>query len=114
MTTIVLDGKGILSGTIDFAEIEKREAEERALQQAAAERTADQEALQRQIEGAMLENLREEIQEGTPGSEEGAHRNERAGSHEFPPLQGVLRQAGPPPSPRFTADGGGFSHNRTR
>jgi hypothetical protein len=63
MTTIVLDGKGILSGTIDFAEIEKREAEERALQQAAAERTADQEALQRQIEGAMLENLREEIQE---------------------------------------------------
>jgi uncharacterized protein (DUF2336 family) len=63
MTTIVLDGKGILSGELDFAAIEKREAEERALQAAAAERAADQEALQHQIEGMMLENLRDEISE---------------------------------------------------
>jgi len=63
MTTIVLDGKGILSGTIDFAEIEKREAEERALQAASAERLEAQEATQHQIEGVMLDYLRDEIAE---------------------------------------------------
>jgi hypothetical protein len=63
MTTITLDGTGILSGTIDFAEIEKREAEERKLQQAAAERAADQEATQNAIEAVMVDYLRDQISE---------------------------------------------------
>jgi hypothetical protein len=54
---------GILSDSIDWAEIEKLNADERALQQAAAQRAADQEATQRQIEGVMLEHLRDEISE---------------------------------------------------
>jgi hypothetical protein len=63
MTTITLDGKGILSGAIDFDEIEKRAEEERALQQAAAERKADQEATQHAIEAVMVDYLRDQISE---------------------------------------------------
>jgi hypothetical protein len=63
MTTIVLDGKGILSGTIDFAEIEKREAEDRKKAAAAAELLAAQEALLNQLESALTPGVRDELAE---------------------------------------------------
>jgi hypothetical protein len=63
MTTITLDGKGILSGTIDFDEIEKGIEEDRKKAAAAAERAADQEATQHAIEAVMVDYLRDQIGE---------------------------------------------------
>jgi hypothetical protein len=58
---------GILPDVLDFdainRRIEEREAEERALQTAAAERKADQEALLNQIEAGLTPGLRDELAE---------------------------------------------------
>jgi hypothetical protein len=84
---------GILPEVLDFAalnrDIEKREAEERALEQAAAEREqaaaerkAEQEALQHQLEGVMLDHLREAIQEELAADQKKARGGKDKRSHE--------------------------------
>jgi hypothetical protein len=61
--TKYLDGTGILSGEHDSEALEKREAEERALQAAAAERKGEQEALLDRLEAALTPGLRDELAE---------------------------------------------------
>jgi hypothetical protein len=61
MAKITLEGTGILSGTWDDEEIERRREEERKLEQAVAEREADREARKNKLEQVIIAYLKDEI-----------------------------------------------------